>query len=212
MILPDCIDALMQDSDAHAEGRRQHIAVSRECSHRRTMLRVTQRRKLKESKQMRSVQVFKQLDDESLSAIIDAMTPRSFSPGETIVRQGDLAESFFIITKGTCEVWRKTLVNLVRGQVIGTLSVFDHFGEGALLTATRRHFLRTSGMSGEARVQTRNATVVAKDGVETMMMTREDLAKLLMQEENINVKMLMRQCAEEQQPASGHVLVARKAE
>ena len=29
------------------------------------------------------------------------------------------------------------------------------------------------------------------------MMTREDLAKLLMQEENINVKTLMRQCAEE---------------
>ena len=40
------------------------------------------------------------------------------------------------------------------------LSTFDHFGESAL-AATRRHFLRTSGMSGR-QDQTRNATVIAK--------------------------------------------------
>ena len=81
----------MDESDAHAEGRRQNIAVNRQRSHRKTMMRVAQRRKLKESKRMRSVQVFKQLDDKSLSAIVDAMTPRTFPPGETIVEQGALA-------------------------------------------------------------------------------------------------------------------------
>ena len=196
------VDALMDESDAHAEGRRQNIAINRQRSHRKTMLRVAQRRKLKESKRMRAVEVFKQLDDKSLSAIVDAMTPRTFAPGEIIVEQGDPAESFYIIVKGTCVVRRKTLVDLVNGQIIGELSTFDHFGEGALVTATRRHFLRTSGMSGQARIQTRNATVVAKaegdEGVDTMMMTGVDLEKLLQEGDNqIDAKALMKTCLEE---------------
>jgi CRP-like cAMP-binding protein len=196
------VDALMEESDVHAEGRRQNIAINRQRSHRQTMLRVAQRRKLKESKRLRSVQVFKQLDDKSLSAIVDAMTPRTFAPGEVIVQQGHPAESFFIIVKGTCVVRRKTLVDLVNGQIIGNLSAFDHFGEGALITATRRHFLRTSGMSGEAKIQTRNATVVAKaeddEGVDTMMMTGDDLEKLLQEGKHlVDVKTLMKACSEE---------------
>jgi hypothetical protein len=196
------VDALMDESDAHAEGRRQNIAINRQRSHRKTMLRVAQRRKLKESKRMRAVEVFKQLDDKSLSAIVDAMTPRTFAPGEIIVEQGDPAESFYIIVKGRCVVRRKTLVDLVNGQIIGELSTFDHFGEGALVTATRRHFLRTSGMSGQAKIQTRNATVVAKaegdEGVDTMMMTGVDLEKLLQEGDNqIDAKALMKTCLEE---------------
>ena len=191
----------MDESDAHAEGRRQKIVINRQRSHRKTMLRVAQRRKLKESKRMRSVQVFKQLDDKSLSAIVDAMTPRTFAPGEVIVEQGDPAESFYIIVKGTCIVRRKTLIDMINGQVIGELSTFDHFGEGALLTAMRRHYLRTSGVSGEAEVQTRNATVVAKgiegEGVDTMMMTGDGLEKLLQGDSQVDVNAMMQVCAEE---------------
>ena len=90
---------------------------------------------------------------------------------------------------------------MIHGQVIGELSTFDHFGEGALLTATRRHFLRTSGVPGEAHVQARNATVIAKsegdEGVDTMMMTGEDLEKLMRGGSNIDMEALMRVCAEE---------------
>lgn len=191
----------MTESDGHAEGRRQIIAINRQRSHRKTMQRVAQRRKLKESKRMRSVQVFKNLDDKSLAAIVDAMVPRTFAPGELIVQQGDPADSFYIIVKGRCIVRRKTLINMINGQVIGELSTFDHFGEGSLLTAMRRHYLRTSGMSGEAKVQTRNATVVANgiegEGVDTMMMTGESLEELLQGENQVDVNALMQVCAEE---------------
>ena len=150
---------------------------------------------------MRSVQVFKDLDDKSLSVIVDAMKSRAFAPGEVIVQQGDPAESFYIIMKGSCVVRRKTLVDLVYGQIIGELSTFEHFGESALITATRRHFLRTSGMSGEAKIQTRNATVIAKaegsEVVETMMLTGEGLEKMLQEDNQIDVKALMRLCEEE---------------
>ena len=102
--------------------------------------------------QGRHAQAFKQLDDQSLSAIVDAMTPRTFAPGEIIVEQGDPAESFYIIVKGTCVVRRKTLVDLVNGQTIGELSTFDHFGEGALVTATRRHSSRSASSVGRRGV------------------------------------------------------------
>lgn len=104
------VDALMDEYDAHVEDRRRNIAINRQRSQRKTMLRVAQRRRLKESKRMRSVQVFKQLNEKSLSAIVDAMTPCTFAPGEIIVQQGDPAESFFIIVKGSCVVRKKTIV------------------------------------------------------------------------------------------------------
>ena len=101
-------------------------------------------------------------------------------------------------------VKRKTLVDLVNGQVIGELSTFDHFGESALLTAMRRHFLRTAGFgvsAGGTKAQTRNATVIAKveadDGVDTMILTGEELEKLLRGDNNIDVEALMQVCKEE---------------
>ena len=49
------------------------------------MDRLAQRRRLKESRRMRSVKVFMDLDDASLAAIVDTMTPKAFSPGHVIV-------------------------------------------------------------------------------------------------------------------------------
>ena len=73
--------------------------------------------------------------------------------------------------------------------------------ESALITATQRHFLQISGMSGEAKIQTRNATVIAKaegsEGVETMMLTGEGLEKLLQEDNQIDVEALMLLCQEE---------------
>ena len=199
------VNTLMEMCDSHAEAQNAKLAQRRKRSHRKTMDRLAQRRRLKESRRMRSVKVFMDLDDASLAAIVDTMTPKAFSPGHVIVRQGDPAESFYILLSGRVEVRRKTLVDSEHGQVIGHLSTFDHFGEGALITATRRHFLRTSGMSGEAKVQTRNATVIAgKEGdVQTMMMTDEDLEKML-REDKIDVKTLMRVCREEHERREAH--------
>lgn len=54
-------------------------------------------------------------------------------------------------------------------------------------------------MTGEAKVQIRNATVIAKaegdEGVDTMMMTREGLEKLLEADTQIDVKALYCCCA-----------------
>ena len=57
-------------------------------------------------------------------------------------------------------------------------------------------------MSGQAKIQTRNATVFAKaegdEGVDAMMMTGADLEKLLQEgDDQIDVRALMKTCLEE---------------
>ena len=52
----------MDECESNAHKQRQKVAMNRERSQRKTMQRVKQRQKLKKSKRMRSVQVFKNLD------------------------------------------------------------------------------------------------------------------------------------------------------
>ena len=78
------------------------------------------------------------------------LTPVSVSLDETIIREGDPADRFFLIAKGQVDV------SAARHH-IATLSPGDHVGEIALL----RHVPRT-------------ATIVAKDPVELYALTPED--------------------------------------
>ena len=197
------VDALLNESDAYAEDRRRDLALHRQASHRQTMLRVAQRRKLKESKRMRSVPIFQHLNDASIGAIVDVMTPQTFKYGEAVVHEGDEAESFYIIVEGRCIVrraYRDKVSNrdALKGsngtvqETINELGPFDHFGEAALVTAMRRHLYRSGSKHNEVKVELRNATVIAAataeeygdgdsrvDTVQTMVLTGNSLEKLL---------------------------------
>ncbi|HEY9289403.1 MAG TPA: FAD-dependent oxidoreductase [Candidatus Dormibacteraeota bacterium] len=65
----------------------------------------------------------------------DAVMPMRFSAGETIVRQGEIASRFYIITSGEVEVLEH--VNGVERQ-IRRMGPGRHFGELALLQNTKR--------------------------------------------------------------------------
>ena len=106
---------------------------------------------------MRNVEIFSQCDDEQLSRVVDAMSCTTFQEGEKIVKQGDKADVFYIITQGTASVWQKNLSNMLRGgAVVGELKTLAHFGENALVNA-----LAEAQGSKEAR----NATVVASSAL-----------------------------------------------
>jgi serine/threonine-protein kinase len=82
-------------------------------------------------------------------------TPRTFTPGSIIVREGDPAEAAYVITEGHCEAFRKH-----RGKRVPlrTFGPGDVFGEGAMFTAGAR-----------------NASVVALDQVTALVVSREIL-------------------------------------
>eukprot|EP00927_Polykrikos_kofoidii_P002953 TRINITY_DN11174_c0_g1_i1.p1 TRINITY_DN11174_c0_g1~~TRINITY_DN11174_c0_g1_i1.p1 ORF type:complete len:1416 (+),score=263.14 TRINITY_DN11174_c0_g1_i1:217-4248(+) len=68
----------------------------------------------------------KMLDESEIEAIFESMQCFVFSPGETVVRQGDPGKSFFVIHRGTLEVFSG-------GQLKHRLSRGDTFGDVALL-------------------------------------------------------------------------------
>jgi len=63
------------------------------------------------------------------SKIADALDTRKFAPGETIIKEGDPGEAFFILESGEAEVYK----NESGGRVIKEYKKGDYFGELALL-------------------------------------------------------------------------------
>lgn len=89
-----------------------------------------------------------------LFLILERVKTRNFHPGETIIREGDQADSLFIIDKGQADVISESS----GGMVIGQLEEGDFFGEVALLTG-----------------KTRTATVAAKTEMVAFQLFRDDL-------------------------------------
>ena len=176
------VEALMAQHESASRGQAEKQEEMRKRSHRKTLARVEARAVLKRSRKLKNVEIFRDFNDAALAVVIGKMKGQLFQAGEVIVRQGDPADAFYVITEGTCIVKRKTLVNLVHGQVVGHLGVFEHFGEAALTTAARRVFLRESGMSGNVRAGHRNASVeVTPDAsVHVLHLKTKDLEDVLM--------------------------------
>jgi putative peptide zinc metalloprotease protein len=109
---------------------------------------------------LHSVPLFADLPDADLTALSRKFSPRHFSPGEAVVRQGEPGSSFYIVRAGRLEVTARNgdaqpvrLQELRRG---------DYFGERALL-----------------RRQPRAATVRAITPSEVLRLSARDFNRLL---------------------------------
>jgi len=99
---------------------------------------------------LRAVDLFRALTPVQLTAVAEKMTKRHFAPGETIIREGESGEEFFLISDGEVDVVRADheVARLRRGEF---------FGEVALI-------------SGEPR----NATIVATEPLDTFVLGKSD--------------------------------------
>lgn len=86
--------------------------------------------------------------------ILEKIKTREFAPGQTIIREGEQADSLFIIDKGQADVISESGGSVVIGQLEGG----DVFGEVALLTG-----------------KTRTATIVAKTDLVAFQLFKSDL-------------------------------------
>ncbi|HEC20258.1 MAG TPA: cyclic nucleotide-binding domain-containing protein [Gammaproteobacteria bacterium] len=82
--------------------------------------------------------VFHRIPPANIQSIFMSMVTEHFSAGESVIRQGEEGEHFYIIREGQCEVSRKTRKN-PEGMVLATLSVGDNFGEEALISGGKRN-------------------------------------------------------------------------
>ena len=120
--------------------------------------------------QLAAVPLFSQLPRKDLSRLGRAVVERNYKKGETIVKEGEQAVAFFIVTKGKVEV---AVGQGAKRQKLNELGSGGVFGEMALL-------------DGGPRV----ATVKAMDDVECLVLSRWDFVAELRTNPHIAVGML----------------------
>ncbi len=104
---------------------------------------------------LRPIDLFKTLTPQQLTDVAEHMKKRHYAAGETIIREGEPGEEFFLISDGEVEVIRSD-------HEVARLGPGDFFGEVALI-------------SGEPR----NATVVAEGGVDVYALGKTDFQTAL---------------------------------
>ena len=104
---------------------------------------------------LRPIDLFKTLTPQQLTDVAEHMKKRHFAAGETIIREGEPGEEFFLISDGEVEVIRAD-------HEVARLGPGNFFGEVALI-------------SGEPR----NATIVAESGVDAYALGKTDFQTAL---------------------------------
>lgn len=101
---------------------------------------------------------FSQLKDEEVEGLAELLIEKDFAAGETIVNEGDLVDSVYLIHKGEAEVQRIHYENKTpRVEYLATLS------DGQAIGLSDTGFYSLSGK--------RTATVVAKTNVTTLFLS-----------------------------------------
>lgn len=110
---------------------------------------------------LKKVDIFRGLDKEEIEQIAEHMEETTYGRGDTIVHQGDIGESFFVICPGgTCE----RIEELQGGKRINKiLKANNHFGEEVLVAGENAY----------------NATVVASATTTCFMLNKAAIKKSL---------------------------------
>lgn len=94
---------------------------------------------------LRRVPMFQACSKKDIVTISRAGDPLAFTPGQTLVREGERGREFFIIIDGKLKVERQ-------GTEVATLGPGDYFGELALLDPGPRDATVTAVTHGEVLV------------------------------------------------------------
>ena len=134
---------------------------------RKTQNRVIARLKIRKTKALSKVPMFKKIHSDVIESILECTTYEKHKAGDILCTQGDVATDFYIIVTGKCDV-QVTGTNkngdTQLPRKVGSLKDLDYFGESALLEG----------------VKTRNATVIAEsEYVQVLLLSRMNFELLV---------------------------------
>jgi CRP/FNR family cyclic AMP-dependent transcriptional regulator len=122
--------------------------------------------------ELRRVPLFERLEPEDLQRVAAVADERSFQPGTTIVREGEVGSELFVILEGRVRVARVEADGSERQ--LTTYAAGDHFGELAVLLE-----------------RPRVATVVADTEVRTLVIGGDGLTAILRERPEAAMAMLV---------------------
>jgi len=82
--------------------------------------------------------IFHKIPPANIQAIFMRLQQVSYKAGETVIKQGDEGDYYYVITGGRCAVTRETPLNK-EGIKLAELLVGDSFGEEALISEAKRN-------------------------------------------------------------------------
>ena len=154
----------------HHERKLMDSLRDRQKNHRvRVERRLAARRKIKAAGCLTRVPMFQSFKRDHLDQIVDSMEFAEFEEGDTLVHQGAVAKTFYVIVSGECEVMVKSLTSALKSVRVASLREFQHFGESALIATNSK----TSGL--------RTASVVATTQGSVLMLSQERFTALAIQ-------------------------------
>lgn len=118
------------------------------------------------------VPLFQGLKDRQLQRLADRMVERNYAAGDTIVKQGQGGEGFYVLVSGNAEATRERSDG--EKVVVNQFGATDFFGELALLD--------------EDGVRT--ASIVATEPTTCLVLTRWDFLATLRQDADMAVEIL----------------------
>jgi len=133
--IPDAVSdivgrLLLKDAaQRYASGQELASALTRLFDQLRLAGNQVSRRESRDS--LRRLHFFNSFSDEEIDEILNASTMATYAPGETLIKEGEIDNAFFLIALGSAEV-------IKGGKTIHRLDKGDCVGEIGFLTAARR--------------------------------------------------------------------------
>jgi len=123
------VEKIQKDHKNHRQNAIDQIKKKQSTRRSSLIQKVAARKKAKHSKALLKSIYFSNLEEASISKIINAMDFVALDQNDDseICRQGDVADTFYIIISGACQV-------TIDGRPITLLGALDIFGEIALFT------------------------------------------------------------------------------
>lgn len=128
-------------------------------TYRRILMDATMRKRALYEGFLDRVPILASLEKYERLTVADALEPENFEEGQTIVKQGDPGDVFYIIVEGNALV---TKTSDGKSETVGELGPSDYFGEIALLTN-----------------RPRAATVTAKSTLKCVRLDRDRFNRVL---------------------------------
>jgi small-conductance mechanosensitive channel/CRP-like cAMP-binding protein len=139
------------------------------------------------SETLAKVYLFASLEPEERRLIAEKLVEMRYAEGETIIREGEQDEAFFIIERGEVEVY--LLSSQGNRKVLTTLRDGDFFGEMALLTGHKRTAnvraitdVRVFRLDKDSFKQILESKPGMLDAIGSVLVRRKDQLELLMAE------------------------------